>query len=58
MHPELIAVLARERRREILLEFERSRRRRPVARRLLARLLRASGDRLFRLGVRLDDVRV
>jgi hypothetical protein len=58
MHPEVFAVLAREHRREILLEFERSRSRRPIVRRLVARLLRHCGDGLFRLGVRLDDVRV
>ena len=58
MHPEVFAVLARERRREILLEFERSRPRRRVVRRLFARVLRSAGDGLFQLGVRLDDVRV
>jgi hypothetical protein len=57
MHPELMSMLARERRHEILLEYERSRRGRSVIRRALGRLLRACGDGLFRLGVALDEAR-
>lgn len=57
MHPDLLAAFADERRREIRLEYARCGRGRRTIRRTAARLLRAIGDRLFRLGMRLDDVR-
>ena len=55
MHPELLAVLAEQRRREIHADFARTRLGRRIVRRAVARLLRAAGDRLLRLGVALDE---
>jgi hypothetical protein len=57
MHPHLLAVLAEERRREVRTEFRRSAGGGQL-RRAAARLLRGLGDRLFRLGVALDETRV
>lgn len=57
MHPDLLAMLANERRREVRLEYARCGPGRKIVRRTVARLLRACGDLLFRLGVTLDDVR-
>jgi hypothetical protein len=54
MHPELLAALAEQRRREIQAEFARTRLGRRIVRRTVARLLRSAGDRLFRIGVALD----
>ena len=58
MNPYLLAELSRDRCREVRAEYARANRGRFVLRPLAARLLRAFGDRLFRLGVALDDVRV
>ena len=58
MHPHLLAMLAEERGREIALEFRRGAAGSGRMRRALARLLRSCGDRLFRLGVALDEARV
>lgn len=57
MHPKLLAELAEQRRREIHADFERTRLGRRIIRRGVARLLRSVGDRLFRLGVALDEAR-
>jgi hypothetical protein len=55
MNPHLLAVLARERRRAILADAARGDVLGVALRVTLARALRASGDRLFRLGVALDE---
>jgi hypothetical protein len=54
MNPYMLAELGRERRASLRAEFARGPIEIPVVRPLLARALRASGDRLFRLGVALD----
>jgi hypothetical protein len=54
MNAYLLAELGRERRRILRAEFARGPIVMPVVRPLLARALRAAGDRLFRLGVALD----
>ncbi len=58
MHPHQLAALAEERQREIGLEFRRYAADSGRMRRYVARLLRSCGDRLFRLGVALDEARV
>jgi len=54
MNHHLLAEMGRERRQLLREEFARGPILMPVLRPLLARALRASGDRLFRLGVALD----
>ena len=55
MNHHMLAELGRERRLRLRAEFARGPIAIPVVRPLIARALRASGDRLFRLGVALDD---
>jgi hypothetical protein len=54
MNPHLLVEMSRERRHLVRAEYARGPYRMPVMRPLIARALRASGDRLFRLGVALD----
>ena len=54
MNPHMLAELGRERRQHLRAEFARGPMLVPRVRPLVARALRASGDRLFRLGVALD----
>jgi hypothetical protein len=54
----MLAALAEERRREISMDFRRCAADSRRMRRSIARLLRSCGDRLFRLGVALDEARV
>jgi hypothetical protein len=54
MNHELLAALGRERRQHLRDEFAKGPIEVPEMRPLVARALRASGDRLFRLGVALD----
>ena len=54
MNQDVLAELGRERRRVLRDEFARGPILMPEMRPWLARALRASGDRLFRLGVALD----
>lgn len=58
MHPHILAALAEERQREICAEYKRCAACRGRVRRTVAWLLRSCGDRLFRLGVALDEARV
>lgn len=55
MSPELLAVLCRERRRAVAEEYANGDLLAPAMRALTARSLRALGERLFRLGVALDE---
>ncbi len=55
MNHHMLTELGRQRRQLLRDEFARSSRPAPVMRPLVARVLRASGDRLFRLGVALDE---
>jgi hypothetical protein len=54
MNPYLLAELGRERRHLLRAEYARGPILVPGVRFLLARALRASGDRLFRIGVALE----
>jgi hypothetical protein len=54
MNHHLLVELGRERRSILRAEFARGPIRLPHVRPLIARALRASGDRLFRLGVALE----
>ena len=54
MNHHLLAEMGRERRAVLREEFARGPIRLPVVRPLIARALRASGDRIFRLGVALE----
>ena len=54
MNHHLLAEMGRERRQLLREEFARGPIRLPVLRPLIARALRSSGDRLFRLGVALE----
>lgn len=58
MNPYLLSELSRDRCREVRAEYARANQGRSRLRPSAARLLRAAGDRPFRLGVALDDVRV
>ena len=58
MHPHMLALLAEQRQREVYQEYRRCAAGPARLRRTLARLLRSCGDRLFRLGVALDEARV
>ena len=55
MNPHILAVLARELRRELDEDFERGDVFGPLLRTTVARMLRAAGEGLFRLGVALDE---
>jgi hypothetical protein len=55
MNSHLLAELARQRRREIHADFARGEAVAPSVRPLVGRALRATGDRLFRWGVALDE---
>jgi hypothetical protein len=55
MNPHLLATLGRERRRAVDEDFARGDVIGNGLRMLTARILRASGEGLFRLGVALDD---
>jgi hypothetical protein len=55
MNSDLLAELARERRARLRDEFAKGPIAVPELRPFVARALRASGDRLFRLGVALDE---
>ncbi len=55
MNHHMLTELGRQRRQVLRAEFARSSRSAPLMRALVARALRASGDRLFRLGVALDE---
>lgn len=55
MNPHVLAALGRERRRDLLADAARGDVLGIALRVALARALRASGDRLFRLGVALDE---
>ncbi len=54
MNAHLLAELARQRRREIRVDFARGDNFAPGVRPMVGRALRATGDRLFRWGVALD----
>jgi hypothetical protein len=54
MNHHLLAEVGRQRRHDLRADFARGPILVPELRPLLARALRASGDRLFRLGVALD----
>jgi hypothetical protein len=55
MNSDLLAALGRERRATLRDEFAKGPMVVPALRPFVARALRASGDRLFRLGVALDE---
>ncbi len=55
MNAHLLAELARQRRREIRVDFARGDTVVPNVRPLVGWALRATGDRLFRWGVALDE---
>jgi hypothetical protein len=55
MNPHLLAALGRERRRDLDADFARGDVLGNLLRPLTARTLRSVGERLFRLGVALDE---